>query len=150
MNKPKLLGLRLTYMLILFLCGLLVSPPSQAQAAKTANAVKVLGTFLNTRHTGDDVVGYSLKLWKEGNQIFGLLCVYTGAPADPPAGILEDVKFDPRTRQLSFSARLSTGFVYGRGYSGVASRDRFTFRGVVARSEVSGILKRSDELFPRD
>jgi hypothetical protein len=79
-----------------------------------------------------------------------LLLVYTGAPSDPPAGILEDVKFNPRSGNLSFSARLSTGLVYGRGYSGVASRDRFTFKGVLTRTRVTGTLMRSDELFPTD
>jgi hypothetical protein len=79
-----------------------------------------------------------------------LLLVYTGAPSDPPAGILEDVKFNPRSGNLSFSARLSTGLVYGRGYSGVASRDRFTFKGFLTRTQVRGTLMRSDELFPTD
>jgi hypothetical protein len=91
-----------------------------------------------------------LELWKEGNRVFGLLLVYTGAPSDPPAGILEDVKFNPRSGNLSFSARLSTGLVYGRGYSGVASRDQFTFKGVLTRTQLTGTLMRSDELFPTD
>ena len=135
-------------LLLLVSCGL-ASAPSQARAsAQAANTVEVLGNFSNVRQSGDDAFGYSLQLWKEGTQIFGLFNVYIGPPADPPVGILEDVKFDPRSRQFSFSARLSTGVVSGQGYSGVASRDRFTFRGVLTRSEVSGTLQHSNDLFP--
>ena len=116
--------------------------------ASAMGQVEVLGTFSNVRHTEEHAYGYSLRLWKEGNQLFGLLSVYTGEPSDPPVGILEDVKFDPRTGQLSFSARLSTGLVYARNYSGVPSRDRFTFKGVLTRRQVTGTLTRSDQLFP--
>jgi hypothetical protein len=115
-----------------------------------ANPVKVLGNFLAIRHAGEDASGYSLKLWKQGNQIFGLLSVYTGPPNDPPVGILEDVKFDPHNGLFSFSARLSTGVVSGRGYQRVASRDKFHFKGTLTRSEVTGLLKNSDALFPSD
>jgi hypothetical protein len=60
----------------------------------------VLGNFRHLSHTTEDAFGYSLSLWKEGDQVFGLLAVYVGPPADPPTGLLEDVKFDPRTGQL--------------------------------------------------
>ena len=120
------------------------------EPARAENTVKVLGAFSSVRHTGDDAFGYALELWQEGNHVFGLLMVYTGAPSDPPTGLLEDVKFDPRTRQLSFSARLSTGLVSGRGYSRAPARDRFTFKGVLTRREVNGVLQRSNELFPND
>lgn len=144
-------GLSRWAILLVVSCQLLPVTPSRTRASfKQANTVKVLGDFSSIKHAGDDAFGYSLKLWKEGNQIFGLFSVYTGAPADPAAGILEDVKFDSHTRQLSFSARLSTGVVNGRGNSGVASRDRFTFRGVLRKKEVTGLLTRSDQLFSDD
>lgn len=108
--------------------------------------VRIVGAFSHVKHTGDDAFGYSLQLWQEGDQLFGLLSVYTGAPSDPPTGVLEDVKFDPRTGQLSFSARLSTGLTYGGGYSGVPSRDRFTFKGVLTRSGVNGVIQQANEL----
>lgn len=114
--------------------------------AKATSSVEVLGGFSNLKLSYGHAFGYVLKLWKDGNQIFGLLCVYTGEPADPPTGILEDVKFDPRTAQLSFSARLSTALVYAGAY--VPSRDRVTFKGVLTRSQVTGTLTTSDELFP--
>jgi hypothetical protein len=133
---------------LVVLLGVFTCSPLDAQAP--AKPVAVVGTFLNVKYIADDAVGYSLRLWKQGNQIFGLLSVYTGPPSDPPTGILEDVKFDPRTRKFSFSARLSTGLVSGRGYSRVPSRDRFSFSGVLTGKEVSGVLKHADELFPGD
>jgi hypothetical protein len=133
-----------------FLCSIILVVVSceflAVTPAKPANTVRVLGDFQNIKFPGDDAFGYSLQLWKDGDQIFGLLVVFTGAPADPPTGILEDVKFDPRTRQFSFSARLSTGWTYAGGNWNTPTRDRFNFSGVLTQREVTGILKHSDEL----
>lgn len=142
---------RLTACAVLLVsCALSPVAASQAQVPARAGTVKVLGNFSGVKHAHGDAFGYALDLWKEGGRVFGLLLVYTGPPADPPTGILEDVKFDPRSGQLSFSARLSTGIVYSRGYSGVPSRDRFTFKGVLKRTQVIGTLTRSNELFPSE
>ena len=110
--------------------------------------VEVLGAFSNVRHTGDDAFGFMVKLWKEGNRVFGLFSVYTGAPADPPTGILEDVRFDSRTRRLSFTTRASTGLVYSQEYRGVPSRDRYKFEGVLTRRQLTGNLSHTNDLFP--
>lgn len=138
--------------LLIFVSVLLALPPvvmSQNKApAKAASNVKVLGNFSSIKHTPDHAYGYALQLWREGQHVFGLLLVYTSAPFDPPIGMLEDVKFDPGTGKLSFSARLSTGLMYSREYSGVPSRDRFKFEGVLTRRRVIGNLTRSDDLFP--
>ena len=139
--------MRLTLLLV-GCCALLLAPELRS-SAQSANAVQVLGNFSNVRHVGeDDALGYTVRLWKEGNKVFGLFAAYVGPPADPPVGILEDVKFDPRTGRLSFSARLSTGLTSGQGYDRVASRDRFVFKGVLIRREVRGTLQRSNDLFP--
>ena len=140
--------LRKACCVIVVWCVVWPTVSSPAQTAARPAPIKVVGNFSNVRHVYDDAFGYSLKLWKEGNRVFGLLLVYTGAPSDPPTGILEDVKFDPRSGKLSFSARLTTGLVYGRGFTGVPSRDRFTFKGRLTRSQVIGTLTRADELFP--
>ena len=118
--------------------------------ANAASKVKVLGTFSGVRRSGDDAFGYAVQLWKEGDRIFGLLLVYTGAPADPPTGILEDIKFDPRTRRLSFTTRVTTGLVYSQKYRGVPSRDRFSFAGVLGRRQLTGNLSHTDDLSPEE
>ena len=142
-------GLSCWAILLVISCELLAVTPSRTRASlKQANTVKVLGAFSSIKYPGDDAFGYSLQLWQDGNEVFGLLAIFTGAPADPPTGILEDVKFDPRTRQFSFSARLSTGWIYAGGNWDTPTRDRYSFSGVLTRREVSGILKHSDELRP--
>ena len=149
--RPVWLGFSCWAILLVISCELLAVTPSQSQVSlRPANTVKVLGDFKNIKFPGDDAFGYSLQLWKEGDQIFGLLAIFTGAPADPPTGLLEDVKFDSRTRQFSFSARLSTGWVHSGGNWNTRTRDRFSFRGVLTRNEVTGILKRTDDLRPTD
>lgn len=140
--------MKLIRSLLLISCVLLLAPQPRS-SAQPANAVRVLGNFSNVRRAGeDDAFGHTLRLWKEGNKLFGLFAAYVGPPADPPVGMLEDVRFDPRTGRLSFSARLSTGLVSGQGYDRVASRDRFVFKGVLARREVRGTLQHSNDLFP--
>jgi len=128
-------------------CQFLAVTPARTRAS--CKPVKVLGDFSSIKYPGDDAFGYSLQLWQEGNQVFGLLAIFTGAPADPPTGILEDVKVDPRTKQFSFSAKLSTGWVH-EGSNWNPTRDRYSFSGVLTRREVTGILKHSDELRPTD
>ena len=130
----------------ILICGVLLLVavlPATAQSK-----VKVLGAFSGVKHTHDDAFGYMVKLWKEGDQIFGLFLVYTGAPADPPTGILEDVKFDLRTRKLAFSTRVSTGLVSSQEHRRVPARDRFKFEGVLTRRQLSGNLSHTNELFP--
>lgn len=140
---------RRLFNVVLIYCTVWTVIPSQAYVIpKQTTRVEVLGNFSRLKHGNGHAYGYVLQLWQEGSQLFGLLSVYTGEPADPPIGILENVKFEPRTKQLSFTTRLSTGIVYARGYSGVPSRDRYTFKGVLTRNEVTGTLTTSDELFP--
>jgi hypothetical protein len=136
----------------ILICGLvtLAMLPAGATPVTAVSKVEVLGAFSRVTHTGDDAFGYTVQLWKEGDRIFGLFLVYTGAPADPPTGILEDVKFDPRTRQLSFSTRVTTGLVYSQKYRGVPSRDRFKFVGVLTRRQLTGTLSHIDDLFPEE
>jgi hypothetical protein len=138
----------LSFILVLACC--LVSPAqtTKTKAAKAARSVAVLGDFENIRHFTEDAEGYRLQLWREGKHVFGLLSIYTGAPYDPPTGMLEEVKFDPRTRQFSFSARLSLGSTHN-GEKWVATRDGFTFKGVLGRNEISGTLRQYDLFLPQ-
>jgi hypothetical protein len=115
---------------------------------KAAGTVEVIGGFSSITHAEGDAFGYAIELWKDGDQIFGLLLVYVGPPADPPTGILEDVKFDPKTKRLSFTTRMTTGLLYSRDYAGVPSQDRFKFEGVLTRRHVIGVLRQSDDLAP--
>lgn len=135
-NLPKLKRI--------LVCGVLLAlVPATAQGK-----IEVLGAFSGVKHAHGDAFGYAVRLWKEGDQIFGLFLVYTGAPYDPPTGILEDVKFDPRTGRLSFFTRASTGLTYSQEHRGVPARDRFKFEGVLTRRQLRGNLSHTNELFP--
>lgn len=131
------------------ICGLVsLAVFHSALPVRGQSKVKVLGAFSRVTHIGDDAFGYTVQLWKDGDRIFGQFSVYTGAPYDPPTGILEDVKFNPRTRHLSFTTRLSTGLVSSQEYHRVPSRDRFKFEGVLTRRRLIGTLTHTNELFP--
>ena len=132
----------LSFLLIVACC--VVAPHQAARAAKPKSKVQVVGDFTRLRYPGDDAFGYSLQLWKEGDHVFGLLAVFVGPPADPPTGLLEDVRFDPRTRRFSFSARLTLAFVRPSGDKWVPTLDRFTFKGRLTRTEVRGTLQHFD------
>src|SRR6266851_8779978 len=95
------------------LCSLLGSPllgssPSGSRPSRT-NKVEVVGAFSHIKHVGDHSYGYTLELWRQGNDLFGLFVSHTGQTGDLPIGLLEDLKFSSRTGKLSFRARLTTG-----------------------------------------
>jgi hypothetical protein len=109
-----------------------------------------IGYFTNVKYTGEHAYGYSVNLWRQEDNILGLISAHSGLIGDPPAGLLEDVKFDPRTNRLSFRAKLTTGLVYSRQYKGVPSRDVFEFSGFLNKDKLSGVLEISNLLFPDD
>lgn len=134
-----------TLSLILIFASWAVAPRPTQVMAKQKRQVQVLGEFTRLTFSGEDVFGYSLQLWKEKQQILGRLAIFVGPPADPPTETLEDVKYDPRTKQFSFSARLSAAFTRAAGNTWVPTHDRFVFKGVLTRTHVKGILQQFDE-----
>jgi hypothetical protein len=120
-----------------------------AKASPAPAAVAFVGEFSNLRHTSEHAYGYSVELWRSGNELFGLLSAADGLAGDTPAGLLEDVHFDPATAALSFTAKLSVGSVYlGKGKQ-EATHDFFTFRGTFQNDKVlSGTLTHADKLQP--
>jgi hypothetical protein len=105
--------------------------------------MSVVGEFLNVKHDrkAGDAWGYSVQLWQSEHQMFGLLAAYVGPEADPPTGLLEDVKFNSKTKQLSFKTRVSTAFVLDANNRSVPSRDSIEFKGTLGRHTIAGTLK---------
>jgi hypothetical protein len=97
------------------------------------------------RFTGEHQYGYSVELYRQGDTMFGMLLVAEGLEADTPAGILEDVEYEPASEKLSFTAKLSLGVVLHGGKS-LPSRDYFEFDGKLERGVLAGTLKRFDKL----
>ena len=136
----------LSFLLIVACC--VVAPPPAQRATKPNSKVEVIGDFAHLDLPGEktfgDTFGYTLQLWRERDHMFGLFAVFVGPQADPPTGLLEHVRFDPRTHRFSFSARLTLAFVRPSGDKWVPTLDGFTFKGRLTRTQVSGTLQHFD------
>jgi len=102
--------------------------------------VKEFGSFMRVRSDGEHASGYTVDLWTHGTKIIGIIRIHRGLMGDPPAGLLENVLYDPRTRALSFSARASLGLFFDSTHNNVPSKDVFTFRGTVTKQRLRGVL----------
>ena len=111
-------------------------------------SISKIGAFSNMRYTKEHAYGYTAELWREQNRIFGLFLWSEGLIGDTPTGLLEDVKYDPRTGGLSFFARLTTGLFSNRQFSMVPSRDMVRFRGTLKGRHLKGTLEISNALTP--
>ena len=129
------------------LVGLVITPVLKS-AEDSARPVAVVGHFTNMTNTEEHAHGYAVQLWRQGDGLLGLFLASEGLEGDTPAGLLEDVKFDPESGEISFRARLSIGVVYSKKHHGVPSRDLFEFAGVLAGTRLRGTVKRSDVLDP--
>ena len=100
------------------------------------------------RYTTEHAYGYTAELWREHNRILGLFLWSEGLMGDTPTGLLEDVRYEPRTASLSFLARLTTGLFSNRQFSMVPSRDMVRFRGTLKGRHLRGTLEISNALTP--
>ncbi len=116
-------------------------------AQRPDGRIFIVGEYSNMRFTGEHQYGYSVELYRQGDTIFGLLLVAEGLDGDTPAGILEDVEYEPASEKLSFNVKLSVGAAVHDEKS-VPSRDYFEFDGKLERTVLSGTLKRFDKLNP--
>jgi hypothetical protein len=75
------------------------------------------------------------------SQVTGYLSEYTGFIADPPAGRLQQIQYDPRTGALSFAVKLSRGVTLSRGSNTwVPTRNLYEFAGTVDSAVITGVL----------
>lgn len=113
---------------------------------KTELPVTALGTFMRIRSDGEHAYGYDVQLWKQGDQIYGLISAHAGLIGDPPTGLLENVRFDPKTKKFSFKAKLTLGMFFSKDYDNVPSRDVFEFEGTLTTARLAGTLSMTNEL----
>jgi hypothetical protein len=109
-----------------------------AAFAQAPRPITFVGEFSNMRYTEEHAYGYILQLWREGPAVFGLFLASEGLAGDTPTGLLDDLKYDPRSGKLSFKAKLTMG-IDARNQP---SHDLFEFDGKMSAAAVSGILKR--------
>jgi hypothetical protein len=118
-------------------------------AFSSEQAVSFVGEFSNMHHTAEHAYGYSVQLWRSGNEIIGFLLSSNGLAADTPTGQLEKVHFDAGNGSLSFSAKLSVAQVYQGSGEMKPTRDLFTFSGSLQKGKVlAGVLSHKDMLMP--
>jgi hypothetical protein len=124
----------------------LISAAAAVAAAQDANrALLAVGEFSDMRYTQEHAYGHTVQLWRDGDSLIGFLLVSEGLQGDTPIGLLENVRFDPRTGALSFVAKLSIGvnlFPDGRQEP---SRDLFEFSGNLDAMTLTGTLKWADQ-----
>ena len=87
--------------LILMICVLTLTRATSGQD------LTGLGSFANVRASATEephCYGWSLRLWRYGDRVIGLLDRHNGLCGDPPCQTLADVSHDAKTGRLSFSA----------------------------------------------
>ena len=124
-----------------------VSIPAHGQAR---TPIIKIGAFSNMRYTSEHAYGYKAELWREQDRIFGFFLWSEGLMGDTPTGLLEDVRYDPRTGSLSFFGKLTTGLFSNQKFSRVPSRDLLRFKGTLKGRHLRGTLEISNALTPED
>ena len=72
---------------------------------QTTTSVKYLGDFSSLQEANGHVSGYILQLWKDGPKLVGLWSKADGQPADFPTVLADDVKWDERSGDFSFTVQ---------------------------------------------
>jgi len=141
-------------------CFLALAFTISAAAQDPNRPLRAVGEFSNLRFTEEHAYGYMVDLWRDGDSIVGLFLASEGLQGDTPTGMIENVRFNPRTGALSFTARLTTGVTLLPGGGREPSRDLFEFSGTLKVGEMhlaaasfvdgvlTGTLKRSDARQP--
>ena len=130
--------------------GLFVLQPVQAN--EESLQLLAIGSFSNMRFTEEHQAGSEIELLREGAELFGLF-FYSGGRlmGDIPAGLLQDIRYNPKTRTISFTSKLTTGQHFCNVHkNGLPSRDLFSFQGKLSDVSMSGVLKHSDALHPEN
>jgi len=124
----------------------------QSSACKTmapAAPISEVGAFSNMRYTEEHGYGETVLLWRAGSCIFGLFESAQGLQGDTPVGELRHVTYNPDTRELRFSAKLTLGIVSGPSTPPQLSRDLFTFDGTLGAGRVTGRLVHATQVDPK-
>ena len=81
-----------------------VTPFLLIAVAASAQDLRHLGDFGNVSSNdgGEHCAGYSLGLWRYGDQLLGLLDLHQGLCGDPPCAVIRDATLDTKTGRLEF------------------------------------------------
>ncbi len=127
-------------------------PPGNPEGVPAAHdPIIVVGQYSAMHYTEEHQSGVMVELWMAGGRLIGFLSVAEGLQGDTPTGLLENVRYEAGTGRLSFSAKLSTGWVDGQANSHEGrfnSQDLFEFEGTLTKARLIGTLVRRDMLHP--
>lgn len=112
------------------------------------SSVTFLGSFSNMQFTEEHAYGSTIELWQEGSEIFGLFMNSQGLAGDAPTGLLQAVRHDPKTGEITFKAKLTMGSHYCEVHKEAPSQDVFTFKGVLKGNKITGTLSAKNDLHP--
>jgi hypothetical protein len=107
-----------------------------------------LGSYSGMRFTQEHAYGSQVDLWRQGEELFGHFLHSEGLSGDTPTGRIENVSYDPFSGRVSFEAKLTMGKHYCKTHSGLPSRDKFSFEGILNAGSITGSLQRDDGLHP--
>ena len=104
------------------------SPDASPSPQRSGDSTRVVveGEFSNIRYTEEHAYGQSVQLWRQGSRLLGLFMFTDGLQADFHTGLLEHVRFNSATGELSFDAYAS----------------QFHFEGRLEKATINGVLKR--------
>jgi hypothetical protein len=100
--------------------------PRPPQSNTDKPRIIVEGGFTNVRYTEEHAYGQEVNLWRQGNRLLGLFLFTDGLQADFHTGLLEHLRFNSATGELSFDAYASQFYFDGR-------LDKATIKGVLKR-----------------
>lgn len=121
--------------------GVLVAESSHAP-------VTPVGEFSNMHVQNEHCSGYSIRLWKSGEKLYGIFLACNGLAGDTPTGLLDDVMWDSVSQHISWKAKLTLGSDVLESGAQVPSKDDFSFAGVFKGNVISGKLTAHDQADP--
>ena len=113
----------------------------------TQSLVKVVGYFTNVQSNGEHQWGYTVKIWRQDDRIYGLFSGSSSSMTvgDPPTGILVDQVFDEKTGKFSFRTTTPSRTYH---FDGILTKKVLKGRilGAITNEAEKIVLKRSKEL----
>lgn len=134
------------YLLLILSLGLLTNNLVSIVSAADTPAVRFVGNFSSMKITKDHRYGSQVVLWQVKNTVVGLLYNADGQDTDVPRGVLQNVKLNPKSGNLYFEAKLTTGLHNCDTHKNVPSQDLFIFSGILRRNTLKGRLTQKDAL----
>jgi hypothetical protein len=132
-------SMKLDRLCSLAVCFLLIAANTATTQQK--REIKTIGCFVNVRSDDQHADGYSVKLWRFGSRIIGLIDHHRGLLGDPPIGMLSEVQYDPLTEKFSFEAGITDGIHYCREHAdGIPSQDMVLFKGFLKPDRLEGTI----------